>query len=91
MDKIKSIVVKGVYEYFNILLNYGSISSKDKNQLLSFVLIEDLLNGPLEKFITEADMRDILMFASCLMGTTCLLPISVDNCFEKQAIKPIPE
>lgn len=81
MDKIKKIAANGVYEYFDILFNYGRVKNKDKNILVSFVLTEDLLNGDLEKFISEEDLRYILNFASCLLGTTCLLPLSAYNCF----------
>lgn len=85
MDKVKAIAVNGLEKYYNILFNYGHVSTYDTNQLVAYLLIDDLLSSVLEKFITEADMRGILKFASCLLGTTCLLPMSAFNCTTAKA------
>lgn len=90
MDKIKLTASNAVEQYFDTLINYGTINNCSKNKMVAYVLIEDLLNGVLEKFITEDDLRLINKYASCLSFSSCLIPVSVFRCNNKGTEIPVP-
>ena len=74
MDRLDNLAYTGVSNYFEIISKIGYKSDKGVNKLLIFLLIEDLIRGPLSIYICEEDYKSIVNALYCLFGSTCLIP-----------------
>ena len=74
MDRLDNLAYTGVSNYFEIISKVGYKSDKEVNKLLTFLFIEDLINGPLSIYIEEEDYKTIVNALYCLFGSTCLVP-----------------
>lgn len=75
-------VSNALNRYFSILSHIGYKSYSEVDKLLVLTFMEELLCGPLSKFITEEDYRCIYSSIECLQGS-CVIPYS----FNKKGIE----
>lgn len=80
MDKITLLSSKALDTYFDILAKYGYKCNWAKNQLLSFLLIDELLHSSFVIYLKEEDYRYIEDYINCLMASTCMIPFGVFDC-----------
>lgn len=71
MEDLNIILEHSLEKYFKVLKRTGYKSSKDVYNLLSLVIITELLDKYSE-YITEEDLRSISMALSCISGS-CLI------------------
>jgi hypothetical protein len=75
MDSIRAMAANGVAEYFDMLSKYGYAPSLASEQLLALILLDDFVRGPLATYSNEKDMRYIESYRSCLVNSSCLIPL----------------
>ena len=73
MDKLNETLLNGLDRYFNYLANFGKSTENQKNTLLIFLHIKQILESSMNLYINEADYRVIENVLYCLYGKSCLL------------------
>ena len=73
MDKLDETLLNGIDRYFNYLSNFGKSTKDQKNALLIFLHIKQILESSMDLYITESDYRVIENVLYCLYGKSCLL------------------
>lgn len=66
-------VLASVERYFNTLTNTGYLPDYKVDTLLTYIIMEEILYGPLRFFVTEKDYKAISKVLNCVSGT-CLIP-----------------
>lgn len=73
MDKLDETLLNGLDRYFNYLSNFGKSTKDQKNALLIFLHIKQILESSMNSYINESDYRVIENVLYCLYGKSCLL------------------
>lgn len=73
MDKITSLSVASINNYFHTLSVLGYKNYNSVNKLLVLLFIEELLTGELSLFINKEDYKIITNFLYCLYGSDCMI------------------
>lgn len=62
-----------INNYFSVLKYTGYKSYNEVNKLLACIFIEEMLYGPMSKYITDKDYDKITNAMQCLYGS-CMIP-----------------
>lgn len=66
-------VLASIERYFNTLTNTGYLPDYSVDRLIVFIILEEILYGPLRFFVTEKDYRSISNALNCISGN-CMIP-----------------
>lgn len=71
--QLTNSVFESIEKYFNSISKTGYKSYTEVYKLLTFIFIEEILNGSMCKYITEEDYKILSNKLECLYGT-CMIP-----------------
>ena len=66
-------VLTSIERYFNTLTNTGYLPDYKVNQLIAYIIMEEILYGPLRFFVNDKDYKSISNALNCLSGN-CMIP-----------------
>jgi hypothetical protein len=72
-------VINGLNNYFTYISRYGYMPTSSGAGILSLILIDDLINGPMKHFITGDDSRKLEQFVNCLKRNNCIMNSNIYN------------
>lgn len=70
---VSTEALNAIKEYFSCLEYIGYKSYSEVYKLLSFLFIEEILEGPMSEFVSEGDYNSLNNFLYCLYES-CMIP-----------------
>lgn len=86
MGEVSEELYNSLIRYYNRLGNVGIVFEKSVNNLLAFIWIQEMLEGPLSQFITDKDYHIIMGALSCLYNTDCIIGSIPTKCIDRAFI-----
>lgn len=79
MNDMDSLLMSAFDRYFTHLTQFGRMSTTKSDAIGVLMLVDEIINSPMNEFITEDDYRILEGVVYCLQGTFCLVPYSSCN------------
>ena len=76
VDAITDISYKAVNRYYKVLSTFGYYNQEEVNKMLVLFHIEELLNGQMQVYLSDEDIKIISKALNKLYGSNCLIDYS---------------